>query len=223
MLRNRLYGGERILDPMVELGHQKLLRLLGLLALGNITGSPEPLGDLAVSIENRQGARVGPSQAPIDADDPMFQLEDASPIDSIFDASDDVGLVVGMDVLCEPALAWIQGVSNEILAVQVAHLGPIRTHPIHHVPAGCDKGAKAFLARAQRPGRLAAVPRHPEMSVDASEQLASAERLGEVVVCAGPHAVKAAFLPGTCRQKDDRYRACPPISAQFSQQLNAVE
>jgi hypothetical protein len=51
---------------------------------------------------------------------------------------------------------------------------------------------------------FAAQGRHVEIGAHAGEQLARAERLGEIGVCAGRQAVDLGFFAGACRQQKHR-------------------
>ena len=73
---------------------------------------------------------------------------------------------------------------------------------------------RSSLARKACSGRVAE-PRHLEVRLDAGQQLAGAERLDQVVVGAGLHALDPALLAGAGRQQDDRHaRACVGVGAQ---------
>src|ERR1700741_90309 len=78
----------------------------------------------------------------------MLELKGALALNGALDCSLDAGLVFRMDVLMEPSTAWIFGIGNKLLAIEVAHLGPIRTHAIDDVGSCLGEGAEPIFTVA---------------------------------------------------------------------------
>jgi hypothetical protein len=213
---------EHVLDAVIELVQQQLLSFFGPLPIGDVARSAEPFDDVSVRAKNRNGARLGPPEAAIGANDAVLHVEGRLGADGIVDGRHDLRLVVLIKRLRKPALAEVIGVGNEVLPLQIAHLAPIGAHAVNDIRAGRDKGAEAFLACPQRLRRKSAIPGQLDVSLDSRQQLARAERLDQIVVGACSHALHAAFLAGTGRQKDNRNRTCLVVGAQPPEQFQSV-
>jgi hypothetical protein len=80
----------------------------------------------------------------------MLQFEHAARLHRVVDRRQDVRTVLGKYVLVQPSDGRPAGVVQKPAAIELAHLGPIRTHAIDHVRAGIHQRAEARFAVAQR-------------------------------------------------------------------------
>src|SRR5215468_6359389 len=181
---------------MIELADQKLLRLLCLLTLCDVARSTEPFDDLPCCTEQRNCARVGPAQRAIKANYRMLEFEGALARYGFANGPHHASVVVGMNVLLKPALARALGISDKILASEIAHLAPVGAHAINDVRACRDIGAVTLLARASRLGSFVAEPGHFQVCLDARQQLAAAERLDQIIVGTRLQTLHAALFAG---------------------------
>ncbi len=117
---------------------------------GHIARRPEPLGNLAMLFEERHGARERPAKASIGPPYPMLKLERALALDRILNRCHHFRAVGGIDVGVEPAHARRYRVGKEAMPVELAHLLPVRAHPVDRLCAGGHERSQSALARGQR-------------------------------------------------------------------------
>src|SRR5579884_2733701 len=118
--------------------------LLGLLACSHISGSAKPLDNIAVRIQKRYCPGKGPAPTFVDAPHAMLELEYTLGANSLLNGCHDLGLIVGMDILVEPAPTRILGIDNEVPALEEAHLAPVGTHLIDDVRCRAHQRMQPF-------------------------------------------------------------------------------
>ena len=121
-------------------------RLLRAFARADVAGGAKPFDDFAVVVEYGNGARMRPAQAAIDAYHAVLELEHALALHRVAHRQRDHGLVLAGNVQVQPAVRGCLGVAQELLAFEVAHLGPVGAHAVDHIRGRTEKTAKAFLA-----------------------------------------------------------------------------
>jgi hypothetical protein len=84
---------------------------------GHITGGAQPLNDLALLIEQRNGARERPSDAAVHANDPVLQLKRALSPNGLLNRREHLRLVGYRDVRVEPCLRRVRGIRDELLSL----------------------------------------------------------------------------------------------------------
>ena len=99
----------------------------------------------------------------------------------------------------------------------------VRVGDPQHRRRGVGQGAEAALAFAQRGRGLAPDLGRAQQRPDAHQQLARAERLGEIVVGAPAQALDARLLAGARREQHHRHLAQPRVGAQLADQAEAVQ
>ena len=80
----------------------------------------------------------------------MLELEEAAAAHCLVDRLHDARLIVGVDVLAQPAAVAGLRVGDEAAPVKRQQLGPVRVHAVDRVRGGADERAQARFAGAQR-------------------------------------------------------------------------
>ena len=146
--------GERLRHAALQRLVQLAERRFGVLARRHVAGRAEPLGDVAVRIEERHGPRQRPSERAVDSPHAMLQLEHALRRRlRLLNRRRDIRPIVRVNVVAEPRPAGTAGVGDEALPFEGEHLRPVGTHPVERVRAGRHQRAETPFALAQRPLR----------------------------------------------------------------------
>jgi len=128
---------------------------------GDVGRGTEPFDDPAPFVQDRNGARKGPAGGTVRLADAMLKLEDALGPQGLIDGGEHGGLVFRQEIFVHPGDAGALPVVEDAPAVELAHLRPVRAHPIDHVGGRGGQGAKTFLAFAQT-----AIGEHPFAGID---------------------------------------------------------
>ena len=141
-----------------ELGHalhqhaQPLLalapRALRSALLRDVVGRAEPFQDLAVGVEDRDRARMGPADRTVGADHAMFEIENTGGRDRVADHRLDLQPVLRRYIGVDPSVAGPIGVGQEAAAEQLAHLAPVGVHAVEDLTAGADQRAELLFRQA---------------------------------------------------------------------------
>ena len=152
----RLEGvGEREQERLAGLAlAQNLFRLL---AGGDVGGGAEPFPDLASLVEQRGRARQDPADATVGAQDAMLQLEKALAPDGLGDRRVEARPFVRGNERVAPGLARRLDAGEKALGRQLAHLSPVRAHPVDNAGRGFGERAEAGFAFPKRLFRLLAL------------------------------------------------------------------
>ena len=131
----RRIGQNRFIETtlLIGRGRDACERLLAAFPVGDVPRRAKPLDDLPVSVEDWHGARERPAQRSVDAEDAMLQFEGGFCVDRFAAGGKHHRVIVGMNVLVDPAAARIQRIGDEIAAVEMPHLGPVRVHAVDDV------------------------------------------------------------------------------------------
>src|SRR5690348_2782671 len=106
-----------------------------LFARGDVGGRPKPFDNGAFFVHERNGSGEGPACRSVSTEDGMFKLERSLRSYGLVDGLQNARLIVGMDILLQPATAWFERIGNKLLSVQIAHDAPVRAHAINHIKA----------------------------------------------------------------------------------------
>src|SRR5688500_19711866 len=68
------------------------------------------------------------------------------PSTTFFRSRHHLGLIIRVNIFLKPGIAWLFRVHDEIPALELAHLAPIRAHSIHHIRTGRHERSKTLLA-----------------------------------------------------------------------------
>src|SRR5581483_5963044 len=119
--------------------------LLRQLPLSHVSCSPKPLDDVALRIEQWNRVRERPTPATIQAAHAMLELKDALGSHRLLDDPRHGRLILGMDVLVEPAPTRISGIGKEIPPLEETHFAPVRTHLVDDFGGRADERVKPSL------------------------------------------------------------------------------
>jgi hypothetical protein len=127
----------------------------------------------------------------------MLELKDALGANGLRDGGEHARLIVGMDVFVEPGAARVGCIGDEVATLEVTHLAPVRTHSIDDLRRRAHECMEPLLVLAPNARQL-------EPRADAGEELASRERLDQVIVGSRIEPLDARLLAGAGGQQDDR-------------------
>src|SRR5579872_5408510 len=128
--------------------------LLGLLPRGHVSRRTKPLANIAVGIEQRDCPREGPAPATIHTPHAMLELKYTLGANCLLNGGHDMRLIVGMDVLVEPAPTRVLGIGNKVSALEETHLAPIGTHLVDDFRCRAHQRMKPLLIREAYPHQL---------------------------------------------------------------------